>query len=296
MDVVCKWMYAIARFGWPPPWDHLDQVLHEIRELGFTLTELEALGDENLQDMIRQKDRIKRCLTDSGLALANFAVILPDTVSTDSRRRQHARELFKRGVELAAEVGSPRVYMDSYSFEGTVFGGDSKSGKIGYGGLVTLRLPTPDFDWAAFWAHYVHSVQWCNDACKSMAREFTFEPRIGEIVSNSDGALTLAQAVNDMNFGLIFDTAHLHAQKENLAVSLAKLRPYIKYIDVSDNDGRENRHMVPGDGMIDWKTFLDTIRRYNISAPLAIDLEKLPNVQESFRRSLQFIRKLSGSE
>ena len=48
IDVVCKWMYAIARFGWPPAWNKTAQAFTEMREMGYRFTELEGLGQQNL--------------------------------------------------------------------------------------------------------------------------------------------------------------------------------------------------------------------------------------------------------
>ncbi|MFQ5500626.1 MAG: sugar phosphate isomerase/epimerase family protein, partial [Candidatus Zixiibacteriota bacterium] len=149
--------------------------------------------------------------------------------------------------------------------------------------------PGDNFAWPTFWDHYVDSIFQCNEICKSFGVKLLVEPRIGEIVSNSDGALALAKGIHDDNFGLIFDTAHLYAQKENLALSVAKLHRYIEYIDISDNDGRENRHLVPGQGRIEWDTFFTCLKHYEVDVPLASDLEKLPDVPGSFRATRDFL-------
>lgn len=72
------------------------------------------------------------------------------------------------------------------------------------------------------------------------------EPRVGEIVSNTDALLRLMDAVGDENFGALLDTAHLHAQKEILPLSIEKLSSRIYYVHVSDNNGRVNEHLGLG--------------------------------------------------
>ena len=202
-------------------------------------------------------------------------------------------ELFEQGAQTAAALGAPSVYIDAFTFDCHVFGGDEEAGELSYGQQIPAYLPSSDFDWPQFWDHYVGCIAKCSAIARACGLSLLLEPRIGEIVSNSDGALALAEAVGDSNFGLIFDVAHLHAQKENLAVSVAKLHRHIKYVDVSDNDGCRNRHLVPGDGLVDWDGLFDSLVLYGVEAPLAVDLEKLNDVQGSFRRTLDFLGKVT---
>ena len=291
--IVCKWMYAIARFGWPPPWQATPKAFAEMREMGFEWTELEGLGQENLKQLIEKQEQLGRWLTEADLKLATLALILPGVISTDSTTRQQSLELFEQGAQTAAALGAPSVYIDAFTFDCHVFGGDEEAGELSYGQQIPAYLPSSDFDWPQFWDHYVGCIAKCSAIARACGLSLLLEPRIGEIVSNSDGALALAEAVGDSNFGLIFDVAHLHAQKENLAVSVAKLHRHIKYVDVSDNDGCRNRHLVPGDGLVDWDGLFDSLVLYGVEAPLAVDLEKLNDVQGSFRRTLDFLGKVT---
>jgi sugar phosphate isomerase/epimerase len=118
------------------------------------------------------------------------------------------------------------------------------------------------------------------------------EPRVGEIISNTDALVRLMDAVGDENFGAILDTAHLHAQKEILVLSVEKMAGRIYYLHVADNDGRENQHLALGDGTIDWRGLFACLRKHRFDGYVAIDVGRIPEVDDAYRRSLRFLRDL----
>jgi hypothetical protein len=44
MKIVCAWMYAIGKYGFPPEVEDIFRALSEMREMGFEYIELEAVG------------------------------------------------------------------------------------------------------------------------------------------------------------------------------------------------------------------------------------------------------------
>ena len=79
------------------------------------------------------------------------------------------------------------------------------------------------------------------------------------------------------------------AQKELLPLSLEKLGHRIRYVHIADNDGRVNRHLEPGAGNIDWDGVFLALRKVGYDGYYAIDLEKLPQLEEKFLRSKRFL-------
>ena len=124
--------------------------------------------------------------------------------------------------------------------------------------------------------------------CTQIAREhgvqLLVEPRVGELTSNSEALLRLLEAVDDDNLGVILDTAHQHAQKEMLPLSVEKLGRHIRYVHVADNDGLVNRHFVPGTGTIDWEEVFRALKRQGFDGYYAVDLEQLPDLEQCFVR------------
>ena len=82
----------------------------------------------------------------------------------------------------------------------------------------------------------------CFDIAAEAGLKFCLEPRVGEQIANTDALLRLIDACGRPNFGAVLDTAHLHAQKEILPLSVEKLGKRIFYLHVADNDGMKNDH------------------------------------------------------
>jgi sugar phosphate isomerase/epimerase len=116
------------------------------------------------------------------------------------------------------------------------------------------------------------------------------EPRVGELLSNTDAILRMMDAVNDDNFGAVLDTAHLNAQKEILALSVEKLGRRIFYVHAADNDGNVNDHFAAGRGTVDWDGVLQGLKKHGFSGYLAIDVGMVPDIDAQYRESLEFLK------
>jgi len=113
---------------------------------------------------------------------------------------------------------------------------------------------------------------------------------VGELVSNTDALLRLFQQVDDATFGAVLDTGHLHAQKEILPLSVEKLGRRIAYVHASDNDGRDNEHLAPGRGTVDWGGVFDGLRRHGFDGYVGIDIGHVPDLDAQYREGLAFVR------
>ncbi len=54
---------------------------------------------------------------------------------------------------------------------------------------------------------------------------------------------------------------------------------HLRYVHVADNDGRDNRHLVPGHGTVDWEEVFRLLKRKSFDGFFSIDLEKLPDLE-----------------
>lgn len=291
MNVSCCFLYLICRSGYPPSREGLSSGLRRIRELGFTHVELEGVYRENLEDVFRWRHELKRECEGLGLDIVNFSPILPDLVSLVALARRDALDLYRRGVELAAFFGARTVQMDSYTPPLRYAGGTPYTGTIRYGTRYRVEAD-PEFRWDRVWDVLADSTRRCNDMARDAGLRLVMEPRVGEIVSNTDGLLRLMDAVADRNFGAILDTAHLYAQKEILVLSIEKMADRIHYLHVADNDGKENQHLAPGDGSIDWRGVFTALKKHRFSGYAAVDVGNVPDLDDAYRRSLRFLEDL----
>src|SRR5207245_8031765 len=85
-----------------------------------------------------------------------------------------------------------------------------------------VRIPEC-FSWERTWATLVEATRSCAAIARDAGLRLCLEPRVGELVSNTDALLRLFNQVDDPTFGAVLDTGHLHAQKEILPLSVEKL-------------------------------------------------------------------------
>ncbi len=288
MKIVCAWMYAIGKYGFPPKPADMFQAISEMGALGFEYVELEGVGFENLAAIVDNREQFREALRQAGVKLSNFAIILPEVVSEAPAISGPALAAFAEGVRTAAYLGSPNVWVDSYFPPVEVVSGTLMTDAIVFGQQTRIRIP-PGFNWPRFWEHYVGVMKQCTRIARENGVKLLVEPRVGELTSNSEALMRLLDAVDDDNLGVILDTAHQHAQKEMLPLSVEKLGKRIRYVHVADNDGLVNRHFPPGQGNIDWdETFL-ALKRQGFDGFYAIDLERLPDLEQRFLDVKRFL-------
>lgn len=288
MKIVCCWMYAIGKYGFPPRLPDMLQAIPEMASLGFKYVELEGVGFENLRAVIDNRAALRDALQAAGVQLSNFAIILPEVVSEDPAVAEPALAAFAEGVRTAAYLGSPNVWVDSYFPPVEVVSGTLMTEQIVFGQTPRIRIPV-GFNWPRFWEHYVRVMKQCTQIAREHGVQLLVEPRVGELTSNTEALLRLLDAVADQNLGVILDTAHQHAQKEMLPLSIEKLGRHIRYVHVADNDGRVNHHFLPGTGTIDWEEVFLALKRQGFNGFYAVDLEQMPDLEQCFVQGKQFL-------
>jgi sugar phosphate isomerase/epimerase len=285
-------MYAIGVYGFPPKIEDIKKAIREMAEMGFKYIELEGMGYENMASVRRDKEILKEIIEENSVQVVNFAPLIPQVISMDRNEQKKALDYFKMGVETAKFLGSPRVWIDSYNPPVEISEGKTFSEEISYGKPMCVKIPE-GFSWQPFWNHFVSSIRNCNEIAKDYGLEFLIEPRVHEVTSNSDSLLRLFDAIPDDNLGAILDTAHQYAQKELLPIAIEKLGEKIRYVHVADNDSRDNRHLPPGEGTIDWDGVFSSLKKIGYDGFYAIDLEKLPNPGEKFKQTKRALEQFS---
>jgi len=288
MKIACCWMYAIGKYGFPPSLPDMFRAIPEMAALGFDYVELEGVGFANLQSLVENREQFRDVLQGAGVKLSNFAIILPQVINENPAIAEPAVAAFTEGVRTAAFLGSPNVWVDSYFPPVEVVSGTLMTDQIVFGQQPRIRI-SAGFDWPSFWEHYVMIMKRCTQIACEHGLQLLVEPRVGELTSNSEALLRLLDAVDDDNLGVILDTAHQHAQKELLPLSVEKLGKRIRYVHVADNDGLVNRHLPPGTGTIDWEEVFLALKRHGFDGYYAVDLEQMPDLEPSFVQGKRFL-------
>jgi sugar phosphate isomerase/epimerase len=283
------YLYTIDTYGYPPSIDDGLKALEDQRELGFRYVELEGVGAEHIRAMHRERQRFGTQLERLGLSCVNYCPVLRDLVSMDPAVRAAAYPIFELGAETAAGFGSKTVHVATYLPAVEFVGPQPYVGKLRYGEHYRVNMPD-DFTWEAQWTALVDSVRTCADIAAAHGLALIIEPRVAELVCSTDSLLRLMDHVQRPNLMANLDCAHLNAQKEILPLSARKLAGRIGGVHLADNDGADNRHLMPGDGNIDFEGLFKELVRQGFDGELGIDLGSLPDLGQRFRECAQWAR------
>jgi sugar phosphate isomerase/epimerase len=292
MRICCCWLYAISKYGYPPSLPDTYRAIEEMAALGFKHIELEGVGEENLQAVHGDRKGLKQRCDDAGLKVVNFCPVLPDLVHPEKSRRFHALDLFKVAVEVATSFGCETIQSDSYAPPVEFVGEAPYQSGLRYGQQYRVKID-PAFRWDDVWSWLTDSIGACADEANRASLRFCLEPRVGEIVSNTDGLLRLMDAVDADNFGAILDTAHQHAQTEILPLSAEKLGGRVYAVHAADNDGQTNQHLAVGRGTVDWPALFAALKKHGFSGPVMVDVADGQDLDAQYRESKAFLEQLS---
>ncbi len=291
MKISCSWLFAIAKYGYPPNLVDTHRALDEMGAMGFKHVELEGVGEENLKAVYDERMDLKKRCEDLGLAVVSFCPVLADLVHPEKARRIHALDLFKVGVETANALGCEMVQTISATPPLTFVGNTPYRDGLTYGERYQVKVD-PAFHWDDVWGWLTDSIGACADEADRAGLRLCMEPRVGEIIANTDALLRLLEAVDSDNFGAVLDTGHLNAQKEILPLSVEKLAGRIHYVHASDNDGRTNQHLPPGKGTVDWDGVLLALRKHEFAGYVAVDVGTVPDLTAAYTESKTFLEDL----
>lgn len=271
LKVSCAWLYAITKYGYPPSFDMTLKALEEMASLGFDAVEVEVVREKQLAEFRERTGEIRRLCGKLGLKIVNVCAIFPDVVSLDDRRWSKALEHFRETVEITRRLNCDMIQLDSFAPPLRFIGETPYKEAISFGLQFRVEVD-PRFDWKKLWDRIVETFRICSRAAEDSGLKLCLEPRVGENVSNTDGMLRLIEAVDSDVFGAVLDTGHLHAQKEILPLSVEKLGSKIFYVHASDNDGRDNLHLPPGKGTVDWDGVFKALAKHGFRGYIAVDI------------------------
>ena len=74
---------------------------------------------------------------------------------------------------------------------------------------------------------------------------------------------------------ICIDTGHaLITEGKNAPGAIERLAPLCVATHLHDNDGRNDAHLIPGEGAFEWASFFTTLERQGYSGPLTLELRR----------------------
>ena len=76
-------------------------------------------------------------------------------------------------------------------------------------------------------------------------------------------------------------------------LSLRRLTDSIDYIHLSDNRGLQVEHLTPGQGVINWDTFFETLDLIGFNGLIGLDIggaeSQVGDIDEAYKKSAQWL-------
>jgi sugar phosphate isomerase/epimerase len=100
---------------------------------------------------------------------------------------------------------------------------------------------------------------------------------------------TVMREITSPNLGFCYDTSHDWATSETPTTLLRQWSHRLVNVHLSDNDGLEDRHWLPGEGIVDWMDVCDILS--GLSFPGHLMLEVVPTETEFAEGPIPFLEK-----
>jgi sugar phosphate isomerase/epimerase len=223
---------TVATFGFPdfdPP-----VILDLFRRLGCT----RAQFYRNEDNPPVEQDVLRIC-RDAGLVIDSIHGVFGDKYdpsSPDPALRQAAVDVYRREGELALRLGGPMVVVHPAP-------------------MLPPTRDVPPEDRALRVAPLLQSMRDLADIGRRLGVVYLFENLTPKALIGQDPrqlADLIRQVASD-HLRMCFDTGHAQLTG-SVAPSISACSDVIAYMHVHDNDGREDSHLMPGDGVMNWNS------------------------------------------
>lgn len=295
---------AVWNFTQPHYEGPYEDAIRTVAKLGFEGLELICFTPADLDEYYTAAKirELKKLYTGYGMELTEFVLyahLVHGLASTNKQRQQEALDIFERGLDIAASLGTdtlnivsnwplgleapinyPPAYLHPYT--------------PGIGRFEpTFQMTLPEhFDWAEIWDNYMESLAACVELAEKVNMKFALEGHAHVIVSSTDAFLRAFDRIPSRNFGTNFDTAWQFAQREYVPWSIYKLKDRIFHVHVRDGDSAACFNLPPGRGVIDWHGVVRALKEVGYDGYLSIELGGYKNPEYYVRESKLFLERI----
>lgn len=119
-------------------------------------------------------------------------------------------------------------------------------------------------------------------------------PMETDIIVTVNHAIELINKFGKQNLGLCVDTGHLFVNKESLSDVYDITKGLIVHYHIDDNMGISDDHLIPGDGKINFTTFINNLKANDYKGFLAVELgmSYTNDPDSAVIKSLEYLKKV----
>lgn len=121
------------------------------------------------------------------------------------------------------------------------------------------------------------------------------------LLENIPNALSTAErleyfnGITHLNLNYVFDTGHAHIGG-GVASEFQSMQARIRSLHLHDNDGKDDQHLLPGAGTIDWTATMQLLRSRPEQYPLLLELRDDAALNYSLEDAVKTLERLEALE
>lgn len=217
-----------------------------------------------------RKEAFRQMLRRSGIRPASIHVASDwdcDISSLDDAAHQAGLEAAYASLTLAGEMGTPILVVHASD---EPIQPDQRSERIARVRVALSKLG-----------------ERCGQAAVRVAVEVLPRTCLGNSVGE---ALEIIEPLDEAVFGLCLDTNHLMDRPQTLGDEVRKAGEKLIALHLSDYDGIDEKHQLPGTGVLDWTAFMAALREIDYAGPFNYECiwkdgtlaERIGKLEENF--------------
>lgn len=227
------------RTGTFPGWK-IEDVAAELARLGYDCVEFCLEPADVRPDLLNEARcrELRRTFNDSGLEVASVSYH-GDVESLEERRANQ-----ERAIGIAKELGT---------------------------GIVVLngeRSVDPQRQWAEHVTRFQQLCRVAEDADVLLA----IEPEPKLVIGSTREAITMIERVASPQLRVNLDIGHAWLTDDDVAASIRRLGPALVHLHLEDIRGRVHRHLLYGQGDIDFSAVRSALADVDYDGPYVADL------------------------
>lgn len=297
---------AVGCFTYPHYDVPYEGAIRKIGELGFDGLELIVAEKEDLFQYYtpsRVKE-LRNMYKSYGMELSEFALyanVVTGLMETEKAEKQKAYDLFKKGTEIALELGTDKInIVSNWPNEFTapipyLPCHYHPNGISPFSPKLKMDIPR-NYDAKGAWDNYIESLQVLTEICEENQADFLVEGHANVVVGTTDAFLRAADQIQNERFCTNFDTAWQLVQREYLPWSVYKLGKKIKHVHVRDGDGMLCYSYPPGMGIIDWNGFVKALMDIGYEGFLSLELAGFAEPDRYIKEAKEYLERILKEE
>jgi sugar phosphate isomerase/epimerase len=209
-----------------------------------------------------QKKLIKKHIEDNQLQISNVNAFMMNAINDHRQKywhpswiepyqpyRQVRIDHTRRALDMAKELGAPCITTEP--------GGPLEPGQR----------------WEDALDLFCESLRPVADHAQAIGMPLLIEPEPGLLLETAAHYERFAQAFPHPGIGLNFDIGHMYCVNDDPATAIRQLAKHIRHVHLEDIAAtRVHQHLVPGAGVIDFKSVIQALRDIKYQGWVTIEL------------------------